>query len=142
MKKIIKLLLCLALFAFIGFFVKNFKESQQNINYVIVSHDFPNGIRSSIIKAVPESKCDKFLKEYFNAANSECSNCTVIYNKCSSKVPNEYEGVLKRKTIGVKYVYKPFSYPEVVTLENTTKEIFEQFCSLHKSSFVESECVF
>lgn len=145
MLKLIKLILgfvfLISLGLVYGAFNRVVDEQKEPIYYTYISFGIPNSQTvMTIVKRTPESKCEKWRLEYYQANKEQCVGCEVLHNKCSKSIPNKYLMAFDKKDIGSPYVYKPYKYPEITVIDNPIEGMYEHMCSIHKESLASSEC--
>ena len=115
---------------------------EQNV-YSYMSFQVPN--TESVLtffKKVPESKCEKWRKDYFDVSIQNCNSCTVLKNACTATIPTEYLPTFEQKDLDFPYVYKPYKYPEVAIISGFPEGGFSQYCELEKQQLSTSTCIY
>ncbi len=66
--------------------------------------------------------------------------CTVISNESTETIPKIYLDAFEKKNIGVPYMYRPYSYPEIMVYKGLPEEALDKMCELGKQSLSTTEC--
>ena len=90
---------------------------------------------------MPESRCEIIREEYFQAAYAQCNECTVLFNECRTKKPDQFTKAVSGLDAGLPYIFKPYKFPEVTFFKGFPAEIFPQMCDMEKESLASSLCV-
>lgn len=147
MWKVTKLVLGLLFLSAIGIgygsFNKVIQEKKEETFYSYISFSFPGDeVKSVLIKKTPESKCEKWRADYFDATNAQCKGCTVLVNDCRKEITDIYIYIkaFEQKNIKFSYIYKPYRYPEITVFEGLPEGAFSQFCAMEKGSLESTTC--
>ena len=125
-----------------GITLKTLEEKKEPQIYSYIALKVPDTTGKMIfVKQVPESECETWRKDYFEASISGCKQCKVLKNSCTASVPDEYVRAMKKQTISQPYVYKPYKYPEISLLKGVPYASFAEFCQIEKKQFSKAECI-
>lgn len=146
MKKFLKLTIGLAVLSVIGLLygisIDTVDDMKEQKVYSYISLQVPNSEATmTFLKKVPESKCEKWREEYFEASLGNCTECIVLHNSCSTSIPNEYLAAFYKQKISTPYVYKAYKYPEVSIITGLPEGGFSQICETEKQQFSEAVCI-
>lgn len=142
MSKIIQFFLFLFILINMGIFFRDLHEKKAEKVYGMVSLKYPEKPTEIIaIKKTLSSKCEKWLKLRLEDMLKGCKDCEVTNNQCVDELPKNYVGVFEQEDIGVSYIYKPSTYPEVLVLEHFPEQGFGKICQIEKMSFNKAVCI-
>ena len=141
-KKVLGLIALLGAGLIYGLTMRTVDEMREQQIYSYLSFKAPNSEAvMTYLKKVPESKCEKWRKDYFESSMQYCNDCTVLHNSCTSIIPAEYIPTFEQKKLDFPYIYRPYKYPEVAIISGFPKGSFSQYCEIEKQQFSKSVCI-
>lgn len=145
MFKVIKAILGLLVISGLGLVYGKFDDAAQELKeerrYAYISFSFPEtNIRTTLIKKTPESQCEKWRNDYFEASMAQCQDCNVIVNECRTEITELEQKAFEQQDINRSYIYKPYNFPEVSMYSRLQDGMFDQVCEMAKNSLESTVC--
>ncbi len=146
MRKAIKLILGLVVISAIGLMYGRYydatNEDREEKLYSYISFEFPGGeIKSTQIKEIPKSRCQQIREAYYQASLEKCVGCKVLANDCRKDIPLEYSKAFNKENIGIPYIFKPYTFPEITFFVGLPKGAFSQLCTMEKENLSTTFCI-